>query len=84
MLFLLVFRLAITILLYLLLNILLIYCFSCNVQVQENIFVESNRSIKSIQVMLDALNELRLFYVMERTTSSSIPLKRETSRVSIF
>ncbi|XP_010663180.1 serine/threonine-protein kinase ATM isoform X4 [Vitis vinifera] len=49
-------------------------------QVQENIFVESNRSIKSIQVMLDALNELRLFYVMERTTSSSIPLKRETSR----
>ncbi|KAI8543056.1 hypothetical protein RHMOL_Rhmol08G0188900 [Rhododendron molle] len=37
---------------------------------EENIFAESNALIKSIQVILDTLNELRLCYVMERTSSS--------------
>ncbi|KAI8543044.1 hypothetical protein RHMOL_Rhmol08G0188500 [Rhododendron molle] len=39
-------------------------------QLEENIFAESNALIKSIQVILDTLNELRLCYVMERTSSS--------------
>ncbi|XP_059644264.1 serine/threonine-protein kinase ATM [Cornus florida] len=48
-------------------------------QVRENIFTESNKLFKSTQVILDALNELRLCYVMERGASSSIPLNRESS-----
>ncbi|XP_017973415.1 PREDICTED: serine/threonine-protein kinase ATM isoform X2 [Theobroma cacao] len=47
-------------------------------QVQEHIFVASNKLIKSIQVWLNALNELRLCYVLER--SSSGPLRRESSK----
>ncbi|XVF09293.1 hypothetical protein REPUB_Repub07fG0080200 [Reevesia pubescens] len=46
-------------------------------QVQEHIFVDSNKLIKSIQVWLNALNELRLCYVMER---SSGPIRRESSK----
>ncbi|XP_031496138.1 serine/threonine-protein kinase ATM isoform X2 [Nymphaea colorata] len=41
-------------------------CELISLQVQNHIFVESNRMRKSIQVMLDAMNELRLLYVMER------------------
>ncbi|XP_070053596.1 serine/threonine-protein kinase ATM isoform X3 [Nicotiana tomentosiformis] len=48
-------------------------------QVQENIFTEDNKLTKSIQVILDALNELRLCHVMERSTSSN-PSKRENSK----
>ncbi|KDO69633.1 hypothetical protein CISIN_1g0001722mg, partial [Citrus sinensis] len=47
-------------------------------QVQKYIFTESNKLIKSIQVFLNALNELRLCHVMER--SSSVPPKRESSK----
>lgn len=47
-------------------------------QVQKFIFTESNKLIKSIQVFLNALNELRLCHVMER--SSSVPPKRESSK----
>ncbi|XVE54961.1 hypothetical protein DITRI_Ditri03aG0123000 [Diplodiscus trichospermus] len=46
-------------------------------QVQEHIFVESNKLIKSIQVWLNVLNELRFFYVLER---SSGPLRKESSK----
>ncbi|XP_048228650.1 serine/threonine-protein kinase ATM isoform X3 [Ricinus communis] len=46
-------------------------------QVQEHILTESNKLIKSIQVFLKALNELRLHYVLER---SSAPSKRDTSK----
>lgn len=53
-----------------------------DVQVQKFIFTESNKLIKSIQVFLNALNELRLCYVMER--SSSVLPKRESSKASIL
>ncbi|KAL1153771.1 hypothetical protein V6Z11_A09G199000 [Gossypium hirsutum] len=46
-------------------------------QVQEHIFVKSNKLIKSIQVWLNALNELRICYVLER---SSGPLRKENSK----
>lgn len=59
-----------------------IYCLFCWVQVQENIFSESNKLIKSIQIILEALNELRLCRVMERTALSSMSSKRESSKVS--
>ncbi|KAM7277000.1 hypothetical protein ACFE04_018866 [Oxalis oulophora] len=48
-----------------------------SMQVQEHIFTESNTLIKSIQVILNALNELRLFHVMERSSS-----KQESSKQS--
>ncbi|GLT47213.1 hypothetical protein SLA2020_209240 [Shorea laevis] len=38
-----------------------------SLQVKEHIFTESNKMTKSIQVFLNALNELRLCYVMERS-----------------
>ncbi|MCD7455717.1 hypothetical protein HAX54_029235 [Datura stramonium] len=40
-------------------------------RVQENILTKDNKLTKSIQVILDALNRLRLCHVMERGTSSS-------------
>ncbi|XP_050221682.1 serine/threonine-protein kinase ATM isoform X2 [Mercurialis annua] len=46
-------------------------------QVQEHILRDSNKLIKSIQVFLNALNELRLCYVLER---SFAPTKRESSK----
>lgn len=49
-----------------------------SLQVQEYIFTDSNKLIKSIQVWLNALNELRLCHVMER--SSLLPLKPESSK----
>lgn len=49
-------------------------------QVQEHVFTDSNKLIKSIQVWLNALNELRLCHVMER---SLLPLKQESSKVTI-
>lgn len=33
--------------------------------------------------MLSALNEVRLCYVMEKTGSSLVPSKRESSKVSV-
>ncbi|XP_062116268.1 serine/threonine-protein kinase ATM isoform X5 [Humulus lupulus] len=38
-----------------------------SLQVQEYIFTESNKLMKSIQVLLNALNELRLCYVTDRS-----------------
>lgn len=38
---------------------------------QENIFIGSNKLNKSIQVILDALNELRVGHVRERMQESS-------------
>lgn len=46
-------------------------CRIISLQLQENILAESNALIKSIQVILDTLNELRLCYVTERASSSS-------------
>lgn len=50
-------------------------------QVQEHIFTESNTMVKSIQVFLDALNELRSWHVMERSSGA---LKREGSKASVM
>lgn len=50
------------------------------IQVVEEIVVESNSLIRSVQVILDALNELRLCHVMERATSA--PSKTEGSKVN--
>lgn len=57
-------------------------CELISLKVLENIFVESNKMVKSIQVLLDALNELRLCHVMQRTASSSISSKRESLKYS--
>ncbi|XP_055826815.1 serine/threonine-protein kinase ATM isoform X2 [Solanum dulcamara] len=48
-------------------------------QVQANILTEENKLTKSIQVILDVLNELRLCHVMERGTSSNSSM-RENSK----
>ncbi|XP_008453086.1 serine/threonine-protein kinase ATM isoform X2 [Cucumis melo] len=50
-----------------------------SLQVQEHIFVESNKLIKSIQVLLNTLNELRLYHVMER---SFVSLRKDNSKPS--
>jgi serine-protein kinase ATM len=50
-------------------------------QVQENIFTESNTLMKSIKVILDALNELRLCHVLERASTSAASRKREGLKV---
>lgn len=50
-------------------------------QLQENIFTESNTLMKSIQVILDALNELRLCHVLGRATRLSGSNKRESVKV---
>ncbi|KAK9073522.1 hypothetical protein SSX86_007846 [Deinandra increscens subsp. villosa] len=44
-------------------------CKLISVKVMEEIVIESNNLIRSVQVILDALNELRLCHVMERATS---------------
>ncbi|KAK1384233.1 hypothetical protein POM88_021968 [Heracleum sosnowskyi] len=49
-------------------------------KVLENIFVKSNVMVKSIQVMLSALNEVRLCHLMERTSSSVLSSKQESSK----
>ncbi|XP_065875882.1 serine/threonine-protein kinase ATM isoform X2 [Euphorbia lathyris] len=49
-----------------------------SMQVKEHILTESNKLIKSIQVFLNALNELRLCYVLEK--SSSAPSKKESNK----
>ncbi|KVH98208.1 Armadillo-type fold [Cynara cardunculus var. scolymus] len=49
-----------------------------NIMVVEEIVVESNNLIRSVQVILDALNELRICHVMERATS--VPSKNESSK----
>ncbi|CAB4280796.1 unnamed protein product [Prunus armeniaca] len=49
-----------------------------SLQVQEYIFTDSNTLIKSIQIWLNALNELRLCHVMQRT--SLLPSRAEISK----
>ncbi|KAI3684521.1 hypothetical protein L6452_33745 [Arctium lappa] len=53
-------------------------CKLISLKVGEEIVVESNNLIRSVQVILDALNELRLCHVMERATS--VPSKNESSK----
>ncbi|XP_023004525.1 serine/threonine-protein kinase ATM isoform X2 [Cucurbita maxima] len=62
-----------------------------SLQVQEHIFVESNKLIKSIKVLLNTLNELRLCHVMvesvvslrkDNTKSSKASSKSTRSRMS--
>ncbi|XP_075497520.1 uncharacterized protein LOC142534545 isoform X2 [Primulina tabacum] len=53
------------------------------IEVHENIFIESNASIKSIQLFLHALNELRLCHVTGRK-SSVVPQKQESSKVEVL
>ncbi|XP_027337565.1 serine/threonine-protein kinase ATM [Abrus precatorius] len=47
-------------------------------QLKEHIFTESNKLMKSIQVVLNCLNELRICHVMERSTF--VPSRREISK----
>ncbi|XP_050879903.1 serine/threonine-protein kinase ATM isoform X2 [Lathyrus oleraceus] len=51
-----------------------------SLQLKEHIFVKSNKMIKSIQVILNCLNELRVCYVMER--SSLVPSRHDVSKNS--
>ncbi|WOL02921.1 serine/threonine-protein kinase ATM [Canna indica] len=48
-------------------------------KVEENIFCESNDLIKSIQIILGALNKLRSVYVTEKAGSLSTPVKHGRS-----
>lgn len=48
-------------------------------QLQEHIFAESNKLTKSIQVLLNCLNELRISHVVEKSLE---PMKRESSKVN--
>ncbi|XP_047965261.1 serine/threonine-protein kinase ATM [Salvia hispanica] len=48
-------------------------CKIISFKVRENIFIESNGLMKSIQVFLNALNELRLCNAIEKTKLSSLP-----------
>lgn len=50
-----------------------------NMQVQDHIFVESNKLIRSIQVLLNTLNELRLYHVMEQ---SLVSWRKDNPKVS--
>ncbi|QHO17058.1 hypothetical protein HN873_033624 [Arachis hypogaea] len=50
-----------------------------SLQLKDHIFTESNKLVKSIQVVLNCLNELRICHVQER---SSLPSRRETSKNS--
>ncbi|KAL3824832.1 hypothetical protein ACJIZ3_020861 [Penstemon smallii] len=55
-------------------------CKVISLKVQEYIFIESNALVKSIQIFLCALNELRLYHVMERTKSAAALHKLEGSK----
>ncbi|KAL5723782.1 non-specific serine/threonine protein kinase [Ranunculus cassubicifolius] len=55
-------------------------CETISSQVQENVLTDANELIKSVQVMLNAMNELRLHHVMEREVASSSSVKRDTSK----
>ncbi|KAK1427643.1 hypothetical protein QVD17_16334 [Tagetes erecta] len=55
-------------------------CKLISMKVMEEVVVESNNLIRSVQVILDALNELRLCHVMER--ASSVPSKTEGAKSS--
>ncbi|KAL3628823.1 hypothetical protein CASFOL_027869 [Castilleja foliolosa] len=55
-------------------------CKVISLKLQENVFIESNALKKSVQVFLHALNELRLYHVMERTKSSASLHKTKGSK----
>ncbi|KAL8141962.1 hypothetical protein V2J09_014994 [Rumex salicifolius] len=57
-------------------------CKIISLQVEQHIFTESNTMTKSTQVMLGALNELRLCQVMEKYISDATPSKRDGSKFS--
>ncbi|XP_021718930.1 serine/threonine-protein kinase ATM-like isoform X2 [Chenopodium quinoa] len=58
------------------------FCHLISVKVEQHILVETNNLTKSIQVMLEVLNELRLCHVMERASTGSISNKQESSKAS--
>ncbi|KAJ8427338.1 hypothetical protein Cgig2_030603 [Carnegiea gigantea] len=58
------------------------FCKLVSAQVEKHILVETNKLIKSIQVMLNALNELRLCYVMERAGTAIAASKQESLKFS--
>ncbi|KAG5035608.1 hypothetical protein JHK87_010518 [Glycine soja] len=51
-----------------------------DLELEEHVFTESNKLMKSIQVVLNCLNELRIRHVMERF--SFVPSKSEVSKNS--
>ncbi|KAG0491470.1 hypothetical protein HPP92_004868 [Vanilla planifolia] len=52
-----------------------------SVKIRDNIFVESNGLAKSIQVVLDALNRLRSFYVAD-CAASCFTTRQKSNRIS--
>uniref|UniRef100_A0A803L8L9 non-specific serine/threonine protein kinase n=1 Tax=Chenopodium quinoa TaxID=63459 RepID=A0A803L8L9_CHEQI len=58
------------------------FCHLISVKVEQHILVETNKLTKSIQAMLEVLNELRLCHVMERASTGSISNKQENSKAS--
>lgn len=52
-------------------------------QVEQHVLLETNKLTKSIQVMLNVLNELRLCHVMERAGTGSMPNKQENLKVTL-
>ncbi|KAJ0962868.1 hypothetical protein J5N97_027990 [Dioscorea zingiberensis] len=54
-------------------------CDLISVKVQENVFLESNDQIKSIHIILEALNKLRSFYIIARQYSFLPPVKQGRS-----
>ncbi|XP_048500072.1 serine/threonine-protein kinase ATM isoform X3 [Beta vulgaris subsp. vulgaris] len=53
-----------------------------SVKVEQHVLLETNKLTKSIQVMLNVLNELRLCHVMERAGTGSMPNKQENLKAS--
>ncbi|XP_048590826.1 serine/threonine-protein kinase ATM isoform X1 [Brassica napus] len=53
-------------------------------QVKEHIFVDSNKLTKSKQVMLNTLNELRMCYVLERSTFSGQTKREKNTKHSNY
>eukprot|EP01018_Ginkgo_biloba_P024682 Gb_40159 [translate_table: standard] len=51
-------------------------------QVRENIFTESNENVRSIQVILGAMNDLRMCYVLEKAETTPEPMRRRESSKS--
>ncbi|KAK1280443.1 Serine/threonine-protein kinase ATM [Acorus gramineus] len=55
-------------------------CQKISEKVMEYVLFDSNDMIKSVKTMLNALNELRLFHVLERVGASSVQSSQEISK----
>ncbi|XP_024013824.1 serine/threonine-protein kinase ATM [Eutrema salsugineum] len=53
-------------------------------QVKEHIFIDSNKLTKSKQIMLNTLNELRMCYVLERSTFSGQTKREKNAKHSSY